>query len=105
MVIAELCNQGDALAIETMRRTGYMLGMGLANYASVVNPEAFIFAGPISKAGHWMLEPACEAFESHVFHNLEGKVRFILSNIDDDIRNVLGASVLAWEVKEYSLFK
>lgn len=105
MVIAELCNQSDALAIETMRRTGYMLGMGLANYASVVNPEAFIFAGPISKAGHWMLEPACEAFESHVFHNLEGKVRFILSNIDDDIRNVLGASVLAWEVKEYSLFK
>ena len=105
MVIAELCNLGDALAIETMRRTGYMLGMGLANYASVVNPEAFIFAGPISKAGHWMLKPASEAFESHVFHNLEGKVRFILSNIDDDIRNVLGASVLAWEVKEYSLFK
>ena len=52
-----------------------------------------------------MLKPASEAFESHVFHNLEGKVRFILSNIDDDIRNVLGASVLAWEVKEYSLFK
>ena len=104
-IIAEFCEQGDALAIETYRRTGYMLGVGLANYASVVNPEAFIFAGPISKAGRWLLEPASNSFEDHVFHNLEGKVKLVLSTIDDDVLNVLGASVLAWEVKEYSLFK
>jgi glucokinase len=105
LMIANLCNEGDALAIETMRRTGYMLGLGLANYASVVNPEAFIFAGSISKAGKWLLQPTSDAFEQHVFHNLEGKVKLVVSNIDDDVRNVLGASVLAWEVKEYSLFK
>jgi glucokinase len=93
------------LAIETYRRVGYILGMGLANYASVLNPEAFVFAGQVSKAGHWLLEPACQSFEKHVFHNLEGKVKLVLSTIDDDVRNVLGASVLAWEVKEYSLFK
>lgn len=104
-VIATLCDQGDRLAIETMRRTGYLLGVGLANYASLLNPEAFVFAGSVSKARRWLLEPASEAFESHVFHNIEGKVKFVLSTIDDDVRNVLGASVLAWEVKEYSLFK
>ena len=104
-IIASFCDQGDQLAIETYRRTGYMLGIGLANYASVLNPEAFIFAGKVSKAGMWLLKPASEAFESHVFHNIEGKVKFVLSSIDDDVRNVLGASVLAWEVKEYSLFK
>ena len=104
-VIASLCDQGDKLAIEAFRRTGYLLGVGLANYASILNPEAFIFAGKVSKAGMWLLEPASEAFESHVFHNIQGKVKFVLSTIDDDIRNVLGASVLAWEVKEYSLFK
>lgn len=103
--LVEFCKQGDALAIEVFRRTGYMLGVGLANYASVMNPEAFIFAGPISKAGRWLLEPASDAFEAHVFRNLEGKVKLVLSTIDDEIRNVLGASVLAWEVKEYSLFK
>ena len=104
-IIAEFCEQGDPLAIETYRRTGYLLGLGLANYASVVNPEAFIFAGKVSRAGHWLLQPASESFESHVFHNIQGKVKFVLSTIDDDVRNVLGASVLAWEVKEYSLFK
>ena len=105
MMITDFCNEGDALAIETYRRTGYIMGIGLANYASVVNPEAFIFTGIVSKAGHWLLEPASESFEQHVFHNLEGKIKLVLSTIDDDLRNVLGASVLAWEVKEYSLFK
>ena len=104
-IIAQLCDQGDELAIETYRRVGYMLGIGLANYASVLNPEAFIFAGQVSKAGNWLLEPAYESFEQHVFHNLQGKVKLVLSTIEDEMRNVLGASVLAWEVKEYSLFK
>jgi glucokinase len=104
-MIAEFCDQGDELAIEVYRRTGYWLGVGLANYCSVLNPEAVIFTGIISHAGKWILEPANLAFEEHVFHNIQGKVKFILSTLDDYERNLLGASVLAWEVKEYSLFK
>ena len=104
-IIAAFCDDGDELAIETYRRTGYILGLGLANYASVVNPEAFIFTGSVSRAGKWLLEPASDSFEQHVFHNIEGKVKFLLSTIEDDVRNVLGASALAWEVQEYSLFK
>lgn len=105
MVIAEFCEQGDELAIETYRRAGYILGLGLANYCSVLNPEAVIFTGKVSRAGRWLLDPANEAFDAHVFHNIQGKVKFIHSTLDDHTRNMLGASVLAWEVKEYSLFK
>ena len=104
-LIQELCEQGDELAIETYRRTGYCLGLGLANYASVLNPEAFVFTGGIAQAGKWLFEPANEVFEEHVFHNLQGKVRFLVSNLENRTRNMLGASVLAWGVKEYSLFK
>jgi glucokinase len=32
-------------------------------------------------------------------------VKFLTSELDDRERDVLGASVLAWDVKEYSLFK
>jgi len=104
-LIQELCEQGDELAIETYRRTGYCLGLGLANYASVLNPEAFVFTGGIAQAGKWLFEPANGVFEEHVFHNLQGKVRFLVSNLENRTRNMLGASVLAWGVKEYSLFK
>ena len=104
-IIAAFCDQGDELAIETYRRTGQILGLGLANYASILNPEAIIFTGSVSQAGKWLLEPATEAFEEHVFRNITGSVKFLLSSLENQVRNVLGASVLAWEVKEYSLFK
>ena len=103
-VIAELCEEGDAMAIETFRRTGEALGLGLANYASVIDPEAIIFTGGIVRAGKWLMEPAQKAFEEHVFHNIKGKVKFLASELEEGERNILGASVLAWDVKEYSLF-
>lgn len=104
-MITEFCEQGDALAIETYRRTGRLLGLGLANYASVLDPEAIIFTGGVAKSGKWLMEPAQEAFDEHVFSNIKGKVKFLNSALDDRERDVLGASVLAWGVKEYSLFR
>ena len=103
--ICECCNQGDELAIEVYRRTGYMLGIGLANYASIIDPEAFILTGGISHAGKWLLDPTYESYEDHVFGNLKGKVKLLTSKLDDRERDVLGASALAWSVPEYSLFK
>ena len=104
-IIQEFCELGDELSIETYRRTGYYLGLGLANYASILNPEAIVFTGGIAQAGKWLFDPAYESFEEHVFHNLKGRVKFIVSNLENRTRNMLGASVLAWGVKEYSLFK
>lgn len=103
--IVEFCHEGDQLAREAMRRTGHALGVGLANYASLFNPEAIILSGAVSKAGKWLLEPTDEAFEEHVFHNMKGKVKLVCSLYEDRELIVLGASVLAWTVKEYSLFK
>ena len=104
-IVASLCERGDALATETMRRTGYWLGVGLANYASIVNPEAIVLTGGVIHAGDYLLEPMEASFNAHVFHNIEGKVKFLVSQFNESDANLLGASVLAWQVKEYSLFK
>ena len=104
-LITKFCDQGDELAREVYRRAGHLLGLGLANYASVVNPEAFIFTGGIAKAGDWLMDPMKDSFETYVYNNIKGKTKFLISELDEDNHDVLGASVLAWEVKEYSLFK
>lgn len=104
-IIVDYCNLGDNIAIETFRRTGYMLGLSLANLAAVIDPEAIILSGGIAKAGKWLLDPLEESFADHLFHNIRDKVKIIVSNINSRDRDVLGASALAWEVKEYSLFK
>lgn len=102
--ITECCEQGDELAIEALRRTGKILGLGLANYASLLNPEAIILTGGPTMAGSWLLKPLREAFEEHVFPNIKKSTRIHVSILKEGERDVLGASALAWNVKEYSLF-
>lgn len=102
-----LCfDQGDVLAREVYRRTGEMLGIGLSTYASVINPEAIIMTGELTrKAWPWLEESTLQSFDEHVFHNIRGKARIMVSILNDNERDVVGASALAWEVEEYSLFK
>ena len=104
-MITQFCDEGDELAIEVYRRTGQIFGRALATYATLVNPDAIIVTGGVSQAGEWLLEPTRESFEKHIFRNMAGKVRIMLSDLHNAERDVLGASALAWEVPEYSLFK
>lgn len=103
--VIHCCDQGDKVAIEAFRRTGEALGLGLANYASVLDPEAIILTGDMTLAGKWLLKPMRASFDEHVFHNIRGKTRLLVSILKEGERDVLGASALAWDVKEYSLFK
>lgn len=103
--IAKFCDKGDKVAIEAFRLTGDMLGLGLANYASVLNPEAIILTGDLTQAGKWLLKPMRKSFEEHVFPNIKHSTRILVSILKEGERDVLGASALAWDVKEYSLFK
>ena len=103
--VAYYCDQGDQVAIEAMRRLGFMLGLGLANYASILNPEAIILTGDMMQAGKWLLKPMRKSFDEHVFHNIQGETRLLVSILKEGERDVLGASALAWDVKEHSLFK
>ena len=103
--ITDCCEKGDRVAIEAFRQVGIMLGIGLANYASVINPEAIILTGDMMTAGKWLLKPMRQSFDMHVFHNIRGKVRLLVSILKEGERDVLGASALAWDAKEYSLFK
>ena len=103
--VTHYCDQGDNVAIEAFRRLGFKLGLGLANYASILNPEAIILTGDMMQAGKWLIRPLRKSFDEHVFHNIQGDTRLLVSILKEGERDVLGASALAWDVKEYSLFK
>ena len=103
--VSYYCDRGDVVAIEAFRRLGFMLGLGLANYASILNPEAIILTGDMMQAGKWLIKPMRKSFEEHVFRNIQRETRLLVSILKEGERDVLGASALAWDVKEYSLFK
>lgn len=104
LALAQCAEQGDALAKEVWHLTGEVLGRALANYASVVNPEAIILTGEQTEFCDWLIPPLQQSFNEHVFHNLRDRMKLMVSSIDNKERDVLGASALAWTVKEYSLF-
>jgi glucokinase len=104
-LVAVACEQGDEVAIEAFKRTGRILGGALATYASLVDPEAIILTGDMTAYSKWMMGDLKETFESNIFQNLKGKVNITISPLNNGERDVLGASALAWYVKEYSLFK
>ena len=103
--IAACADQGDEMAKEVWKRTAEILGRALSNYASVINPEAIVLTGMLINYVDRMWDVMQEAFMQNVFGNIRDKVKIVLSTINDHERNVLGASALAWKVKEYSLFK
>ena len=103
--VCDFCQQGDALALETMRRTGEVFGRALANYATLLNPEAIVLTGPLTICMPWMTDKLQESFHEHVFHNIRNKVKLVVSSLDNHERGMLGAAALAWSVQEYSLFK
>ena len=97
MAIGKCCDKGDKLARKVYDITGLYLGIGIANYASVINPEAIILTGELTEASKWYMDSLLSSFDEHVFGNIRGKVKI-------HERDILGASALAWTVQEYSLF-
>lgn len=103
--IASCCEKGDELAKEVFRKTGDYMGLGLANVASILDPEAIILADLPEEMFKWLIEPTREAFDRYVFRNVKDKVKLVMADLNSSERDVLGAAALAWTVQEYSLFK
>lgn len=87
---------GDILAQETLRITGETLGKACANFATFLSPEAFVFFGGLAKAGHWLLDPARQAYDRYVLHLYRGKAQFLESALEDGSAAILGAAAVAW---------
>ncbi|MBQ1850435.1 MAG: ROK family glucokinase [Lachnospiraceae bacterium] len=83
---------GDAVAIEIAEQFGEYLGKGLAAVAAVVNPEAFVIGGGVSKAGEILLSYVKPAFAKYVFYPC-GKVEFKLASLGNDA-GIFGAAAL-----------
>lgn len=87
-------NEGDSLAIEVLHRTGYLLGIALANAVTFSSPEAiFLMGGPL-KAGKPLVEPIIESFKEHLLFVFKDSVKIKLSQLSDNDAAILGAAAL-----------
>ena len=83
---------GDEVAIEVAEQFGEYLGKGLASIACVVNPEAFVIGGGVSKAGDVLLDYIRKNYTPYVFH-ASRDVQFTLATLGNDA-GIYGAAKL-----------
>jgi glucokinase len=101
-VIHNAAKEGDSLAKELITRTGYYVGVGLANLVNIFNPELIVIGGGLSNIGDMLLEPAYEVAGERAFKESYRTVRFALAKLGRD-SGVLGAAAFALqEMKKIS---
>lgn len=86
--------QGDGLAQELIARTGYYVGVGLANLINIFNPELIVIGGGLSNIGDILLEPAFKVAGERAYRETFRAVRFASAALGRD-SGVLGAAVFA----------
>jgi glucokinase len=91
--ISTAAHKGDALAREVLAETGSYLGAGLASLVLVLNPDAVLIMGGVSRAGKWLVDPIRECFKRQPFKTPFSKVKLIVADNPDAGR--VGAALFA----------
>jgi len=93
--------QGDSLAKELIARTGYYVGVGLANLINIFNPELIVIGGGLSNIGDMLLKPAFKVAGERAFKEAFQAVRFASAGLGPN-SGVLGAAAFAFqEMREF----
>ncbi len=74
---------GDEVAVEIAEQFGDYLGKGLAQVASVVDPEAFVIGGGVSKAGEILLKFVVPPYQKYAFRQCRN-AKFVLAELGND---------------------
>ena len=93
-VLDRAFDNGENIVIDIYKYTGHMLGLGLAQIATILSPEAFIFYGGLSNARHRILDFAKDSMNNALFSFQKNKIKILLSELPDGEAGILGASCL-----------
>lgn len=96
-MITDAAKTGDPLARAAFEYTGLILGTRLADLVAILNPEAIFFFGGLANAGELLMDPVRRYMEDYMFPVFKGKVKLLLSGLQDKNAAVLGAAALIWE--------
>lgn len=66
--IFEEAGKGDKAALRMVDEVGILLGKALASISCVVNPEAFVIGGSMSKAGDILIHAITKHYTEYAFH-------------------------------------
>ena len=90
--VIEQARAGSVEARDVLGIVGRHLGVGIANYVNIFNPELVVIGGGISAAGEILLEPARREYEKRVLR-ASASAKVVAAQLGNDA-GVIGAAAL-----------
>lgn len=81
--VFDAAKRGDKVALGIVDYTAEILGRGLAMVAAVVDPQAFVIGGGVSKAGPILTDSIQKYYRKYAFHASED-TKFVLATLGND---------------------
>lgn len=82
-MMSRAMQQGDEACREAFRQAGGRMGIGLANYVNIFNPQVMVVGGGVSRSGPEFLEAAREAMYAHAIRALSRDVRLEMAELGE----------------------
>jgi glucokinase len=94
--VFDAARAGDAFAREIVRETARVIGIGVANIVSLVNPEIVILGGGVGTQADLILDPVRQVVRDQAQPISGASVRVEVSSLGEDA-GLLGAAYAAFE--------
>ncbi len=95
----ELARAGEPDAVEALETVGYHLGVGIAGYVNVFNPEVVVVGGGFSRAGDLVLEPARRVVAERALPPARDSVRIAQAELGPDA-GVIGCALVGFQIAD-----
>jgi len=95
-LVSEACEQGDPIAREIWEETGFYLGVAVASFINIFNPEVVAIGGQIAKAGAVLFDAIRRAARDYAIPTLLEMCRIVPAERIEDA-GMLGGAALAWQ--------
>jgi glucokinase len=96
-MLSDAAKKNDPIALEAFERTGRVLGEALADLTAITSPEAIILFGGLANAGDLIMKPTYRHMEENQLTVFKGKVKLLMSGIQDKNVAILGGAALIWK--------
>ncbi len=91
--IFELANHGDTLSAEIIDYTSDVLGLVIANLATIINPSKVLIGGGVSKAGEGFISGIDNAFRKYALDRVSEICELKVAQLGNDA-GIIGAGYL-----------
>jgi glucokinase len=95
-LVTELAHDGDAAANEAIALIGTRLGVAIANYVNIFNPEVVVIGGGVIGAGELLLAPARAVVAERALPPSRDEVRIVAAHFGVEA-GMVGAAALAFD--------